>query len=76
MNDKILEVERTPEDEWVVRFRPGSLHWLPDETKRHLTGARKEILLAVRSAVDQAIQHTDEGEKKRKATQRTKVKVE
>jgi hypothetical protein len=75
MSDRILEVEHTPGEEWVVRFKPAGLHWLPEETRKHLLGARKEFLLALRSAVDQAIQHADEGEK-RKTTRRTKIKVE
>lgn len=75
MGDKILEVEHTPGEEWVVRFKPAGLQWLPEETRTHLLGARKELLLAVRSAVDQAIQRVDEGEK-RKTTRRTKIKVE
>lgn len=75
MGDRILEVEHTPGEEWVVRFKPTGLHWLPEETRKHLLGARKEFLLALRSAVDQAIEHVDEKEKP-KATRRTKIKVE
>ncbi|MDY6917450.1 MAG: hypothetical protein SVP26_05820 [Chloroflexota bacterium] len=75
MGDKILEIEHSPGDEWVVRFRPTGLQWLPEETRRHLLGARKEFLLALRSAVDQAIQRTDEVEKP-KSTRRTRIKVE
>ena len=76
MSDRILEVEHAPGDEWVVRFKPGGLHWLPDETRQHLLGARKEFLLALRSAVDHAIEQVDEGDKKSKSTPRTKIKVE
>ncbi len=83
MSEKIFEVEHKPGDEWVVRFKPGGLHWLPEETKRHISDARKEMLLALRSKVDHAIQRIEESEKlkersraKSRRESRTKIEVE
>ncbi len=83
MSEKILEVEHKPGEEWVVRFKPGELQWLPEETKRHMSDARKEMLLALRSMVDHAIQRIEESEKikergrtRSRKGSRTKIKVE
>jgi len=83
MSEKILEIEHSPGEEWVVRFKPIGLQWLPEETKRHIYGARKEMLLALRSVVDHAIQRIDESEKRQgrsrtkgRGGSRTKIKVE
>jgi len=83
MSEKVLEVEHKPGEEWVVRFNPCGLQWLPEETKRHIYGARKEMLLALRSVVDHAIQRIDESEKsegrsrtKGRRGSRTKIEVE
>jgi hypothetical protein len=51
---KVFEVERS-DDEWVVRFKPGQFHLLPTETRKHVVGAGREALLAVRSILDSAI---------------------
>ncbi len=83
MSEKILEVEHRPGEEWVVRIKPVGLKWLPEETRRHISDARKEMLLAIRSVVDHAIQGIEEGEKskgrsraKSQKVSRTKVEVE
>lgn len=82
MSEKILEVEHTPGEEWVVRFKPCDIQWLPEETRRHMSDARKEILLAFRSMVDHAIQRIEEGEKSKgrsttrsRKGSRTKIEV-
>ena len=51
---KVLEVERG-EEEWVVRIKPGEFHLLPTDTKKHIVGAGREALLALRSMLDSAI---------------------
>ncbi len=83
MSERILEVEHRPGEEWVVRFKPIGLQWLPEETKRHMYDARKEMFLALRSVVDHAIQQIEESEKskerskaKSRRVSRTKIKVE
>ncbi len=56
---KLLEVERSDE-EWVVRFKPAHFHVLPTETKKHISGAGREALLALRSLLDSAISRAGE----------------
>ncbi len=63
MTDKILECEYRPGEEFVIRFRPPKLPMMSEPTKEHLRAARKEMLLAVRSMIDQAIQRIDETER-------------
>ncbi len=79
MGEKILEVEHKPGEEYVLRFRPHQLGWLPEETKSHVYKARKEMLLALRSLIDRAIERVEEGEKgegKGKKKGRTKIEIE
>ena len=73
MSDSIFEVEHRPGEEVVLRFRLPELRWLPDSTREHLLVARKEMLLALRTTLDRAIERTEESGKKRK---RTKVEVQ
>lgn len=56
-----------------ARFRRGlGKELLPEEFRTHLRAARKEMLLAVRSLIDAAIERTEEKPKQKT----TKVKVE
>ncbi len=61
--EKLLEVERV-DDEWVVRVKLKEFHLLPPETKKHIVGAGREALLAVRSILDSAISRTGGNEGK------------
>jgi len=63
MGEHAFEVEYKPGEEIVFRFRPGKLHWLPQETRSHVYEARKEMLLALRTLIDRAIEHVEEKEK-------------
>jgi len=75
MSDSIFEVEYHPEGEVVLRFKSPKLQGLPDSTKQHLSIARKEMLLALRSMLDKAIERAEKpaepGRKKR-----TKIEVQ
>lgn len=54
-------------------FRKGrGREFLPEEFRAHLRASRKEMLLAVRSLIDAAIERTEEKPKKKA----TKIKVE
>ena len=75
MGDRILEVEHKPGEELVIRFRPHGLRWLPEETRSHIYGARKEVLLALKSLIDRAIERVEEREKA-EAKKRTKIDIE
>jgi hypothetical protein len=51
-----LELEHAEEGEYVLRFKLPKLKITHDLTGGHLKQARKEILLAVRSLIDKAIE--------------------
>ena len=75
MRDSIFEVEYHPGEEVVLRFKSPRFWWLPDSTKQHLSVARKEMLLALRSMFDRAIERMEEpGETKER--KRSKIKVQ
>ncbi len=75
MSDSIFEVEYHPREEVVLRFKSPRFRGLPDATKQHLLVARKEMLLALRSMLDRAIERMEEpGETK--GRKRNKIKVQ
>ena len=75
MSDSIFEVEYHPGEEVVLRFKSPRFWWLPDSTKQYLSVARKEMLLALRSMFDRAIERMEEpGETKER--KRSKIKVQ
>jgi len=74
MSDTIFEVEHRPGEEIVLRFKSPKFRGLPDSTRQHLLAARKEMLLALRSMLDRAIERTEES-KEAKRKKRTKIEV-
>ena len=75
MSNSILEVEHRPNGEVVLRFKSPQLWRLPDTTKQHLLATQKEMLLALRSMLDMAIEKTEEAEKT-KRKKKTKIEVQ
>ena len=75
MSNAIFEVEHRPGEEVVLRFKSPRFRGLSDTTKQHLRAARKEMLLALRDALDRAIERAEKpGRTSRK--KRTKVEVQ
>jgi len=75
MSDSIFEVEYHPGEEVVLRFKSPKFRGLPDSTRQHLLVARNEVLLALRSMLDRAIEKAEKsGETK--GRKRTKIKVQ
>ncbi|MBE9570304.1 MAG: hypothetical protein IMF11_06750 [Proteobacteria bacterium] len=75
MSDSVFEVEYHPGEEVVLRFKSPKFRGLPDSTRQHLSVARKEMLLALRSMLDRANEKMGEsGETERK--RRSKIKVQ
>ena len=75
MSDSIFEVEYHPGEEVVLRFKLPRHQGFPDSTKQQLLVARKEMLLALRSMLDRAIERMGEpGETK--GRKRNKIKVQ
>ena len=75
MSDSIFEVEHRPGEEIVLRFKSPKFWGLSDSTKQHLLATQKEMLLALRSMLDKAIEKTEEFEKP-KGKRKTKIKVQ
>ena len=75
MSDSIFEVEHHPGGETVLRLKSPRLWGLSDPTRQHLLAAQKEMLLALRSMLDKAIEKTEEFEKTKKR-KKTKIEVQ
>jgi len=56
-----IQLEHSEGGEYILRFRTPNIRISPDPAKGHLKQAKREILLAVRSLIDEAI----EGEEKK-----------
>ena len=75
MSDSFFQIEYRPGEEVVLRFKSPKFQGLPDSTQQHLSTAGKEILLALRSLLDGAIEKAERsGEPERK--KRTKIEVQ
>ena len=66
MKEKMFECEHKPGKEVVLRFRPPKA--IPSSTKIHLASAQKELLLALRSFIDAAIESMEEADKPKERT--------
>jgi len=55
-----IELERTEEGEYLLRFKLPSLNLDSEPVSSHLKQAKKEVLLAVRNLLDKAIEQTEE----------------
>jgi len=75
MGESIFEIEHRPGEEIVLRFKSPSIPIMPEETKSHFRMAQKEVLLALRSLLDKAIEQAEEAEKT-KSKKRTKIEVQ
>ncbi len=66
MADGLVEVNYSTSEGLTLRFRPSSLKLIPEPTRRHIRAANNELLLALRSFVDEAIEGMgpEEGEKR------------
>ena len=75
MSDSIFELEHHPGGEVVLRFKSPKFWGMPDATRQHLLSAKKEVLLALRSMLDQAIEGAEET-KAAKGRKKTKIEVQ
>jgi len=74
MAEKLFECEWTPEGEIILRIKKPGLGMLTPEVRSHMLGVRKEMLSALRSLIDAALDRMEEEETPR--TRRTTIKVE
>ena len=70
-----IEWEHDPNEGLTIRFKPPFGKIASAETRGHMKAARKEILMAIRSLLDAAVERLEKEEKKPSQT-RTKIKVE
>ena len=75
MAEKVFEIEYQPGEEVVLHFKAPILSFMPEATRGHFRTAHKEMLLALRSLLDKAIERAEEAEKTQ-AKERTKIEVE
>jgi len=75
MTERVFEIEHHPDGETIFRFKAPGISVMPEATRSHLRAAHKEILLALRSLLDMAIQRAEEAEKP-KTKERTKIEVQ
>mgnify|MGYP000856275686 FL=1 len=71
--EKGIELERTEQGEYVLRFKLPTLTVDSELVSGHLKQARKEVLLAIRNLLDKAIEETEE-KSKPKARKEKEVK--
>jgi hypothetical protein len=74
MAGRLIEVHYSPGEGLTLRFRPRSLKLIPDATMGHLRTANKELLLALRSLLDQTIARMEEQEKPSRRPRKVEVK--
>ncbi len=73
----IFEIERHPDGVIVLRFKTLMLTGLLAEpTKQHVLAAKRELLLAVRSMLDTAVEGVEEVERKTTSKKKTRIKVQ
>ena len=75
MAESFIEIHYDSKDGITIRMRPANLKLVPESTLKHVRGAGKEMLLAMRSLLDQAIERVEESEEDQ-PTRRRKIKVE
>ena len=75
MAERIFEIEHHPGEEVILRFKAPGLSLMPEATRSHFRTAHKEMLLALRSLLDEAIERAEKAEKA-KTKKRTKIEVQ
>jgi len=75
MAPRLLEIDCNRDDGLTVRIRPKTLDLLSADTRGHLRAANKELLLALRSVIDSAIEYTDRKEQRARRPRRIQVRV-
>ena len=76
MNSNFFEIEHHPDGVIVLRIKsPMLTGLLAEPTKKHVLAAKKEILLALRSMIDTAIEGTEEVDRKTTSKKKTKIEV-
>ena len=72
MAEKIFEIEYHPGEEVVFRFKMSGFSLMPEASRSHFKTTRREILLALRDLLDNAIEPAEEP---RKTKKRSKIEI-
>jgi len=75
MAARLLEIDCNRDDGLTIRLKPRTLRLLPESTRGHLRAANKELLLALRSVIDSAIEYTEQREQRARPHRRIQVTV-
>jgi hypothetical protein len=76
MGDSIVEIEHRPGGEIVVRFKAPSISTImSEEALDHFRKSQKELVLALRSFLDNAVEYKKQAEKPR-ARKRSKIEIQ
>ncbi|XUX00216.1 MAG: hypothetical protein TUN42_10050 [Dehalogenimonas sp.] len=74
MSDSMFEISFQPGEEVVIRLRAPNLKMMKGETAQHIIGAKREMLMALRSLLDEAITKTEAAGAT--SEEKTRIKVE
>ena len=74
MGRRLIEVDLDAQEGFTLRVRPFGL--LPESARGHLVAARKELLLALRSMVDEAVTRLEEKEPVPRRARKVRVEKE
>ncbi len=74
MAERMVEIDYSPSEGLTLRFRPISLSLVPEPTRQHLLAANRELLLALRSFVDQAIERVESSAGPSRGPRRVRVR--
>jgi len=70
----MFEISFQPGEEVVIRLRAPNLKMMKGETAQHIIGAKREMLMALRSLLDEAITKTEAAGAP--SEEKTRIKVE
>ncbi len=76
MSEGFVEVSYKPGQEFTIRLNTPRLSGTGSEALRHLLSANKELLLALRSIIDAAVQVAEAPGKKAEGEGKKRIKVE
>ncbi len=74
MANRPIEVNYTPDDGLTVTLRPEAVSLIPEPASKHFKAANRELLLALRSFLDKAIEVMDPDEEGGRRPHRVRVK--
>ena len=76
MAERMFEVQSGPGGEVILRIRPRRLRLMPQASRDHLKAAGREFLLALRAALDAALEQLGGEGEGRPRRRRVEVKEE